>query len=657
MAYLVGKNNTTASNFKSTFKASAGQTSKSFLVDLNPSLLSVYRNGVLLYPSDYSASGKTITFNAALELDDEITVESVSGTNVDTVIKKDDVISDFDPSLCKDGDVIYFKGRDVVGDGGGGLLRYIENGSIPANGGTVYAVTGGILVRENWQQPTPAWFSDISSYQAAGFTIINVDMPPYNGDFVSAYNDIPAEGKAVLVLGKRTYNIMALIDNVKPEIAILGAGVPRYDNSTRRLIDGTGTILQGSVYNNAKGFCIENLGIDRGEWVRNNIASGVYRDTLVNIDFGEDASIRYGNLIILQSEVVLSNPSSYTHCILTERGSLVHQTGPVEVIDGYHGHVIKISKFFGNGYPTIGRYQYGDVAIVKSDAGAKTRNVYMGDIIIDGDASRPSAGVLIEAQTQSLDDVSFGRIIGKHARWVFVQAAASDSPIVGVTIEGIKGSIISGVGAGAAFQVGSKFVDFTCGWHQLNTCNQGGVHVNAGAVEIDIGNGFSKNATAGDGYKFESDTKHGTITSVGNSGWGINNINNKLLNAQNVICIDNGAGGISSIQTIPVSLQNSWNDASGTFRMVRYGSKVRISGNLSGGDVGVNYSWVTVGTISTMLPVFDEYISCVGYESGGAPKPMAARVTSSGLIQVYGMAPQSVVGFIISGEYVCQSNQ
>ena len=128
MAYLVGKNTTTASNFKTTFKASAGQTSKSFLVDLNPSLLSVYRNGVLLYPSDYGVSGNTITFNAALELDDEITVESIASIDVElsNAVKTADTMIGFDSTGYEDGDIIYFKGRDVDGDGAGGQLRFLK---------------------------------------------------------------------------------------------------------------------------------------------------------------------------------------------------------------------------------------------------------------------------------------------------------------------------------------------------------------------------------------------------------------------------------------------------------------------------------------------------------------------------------------------------
>lgn len=80
MSYLVGKQGNSA--FKESFKATAGQTQVTFLVDLNPNATSVYKNGVMLYPSDYTLLGKTITFGVALNVDDEIVVESTLAKSV-----------------------------------------------------------------------------------------------------------------------------------------------------------------------------------------------------------------------------------------------------------------------------------------------------------------------------------------------------------------------------------------------------------------------------------------------------------------------------------------------------------------------------------------------------------------------------------------------
>ena len=60
------------------------------------------------------------------------------------------VITAFDGTGVADGALFNFAGRDAVGDGGGGLLRFLAGSTATANGVTVYAVPGGRLVREGW---------------------------------------------------------------------------------------------------------------------------------------------------------------------------------------------------------------------------------------------------------------------------------------------------------------------------------------------------------------------------------------------------------------------------------------------------------------------------------------------------------------------------
>jgi hypothetical protein len=496
----------------------------------------------------------------------------------------------------------------------------------------------------------------VQDYLADGYQIINVDHPPYSGDLVAAWGAIAAGGKYVLKLGKRTYNILDLPDNTKPHVAFIGSGVPAYDYTNQRLIENSGTILQGSLYNNAVGFHVSNLGIDRGEWVRTNMAGDVYRDTFVNYNFGTDANIRYGDLIVVQSEAISGDATTYTHCILTELGSGVYQTGPVEVIDGYHGHVIKVTDFFG-GQDTIARYQFADAMILKSDAAALCKNVTLGNVIIDGDNTRTSAGVLFEAQTQTLSGITIGSIVARNAQWVFTEAAATNTSIVGVHIGFVSGSVIDGTGgATQAAVIGANAIDFTIGAHQFNACVKGGIHVASGAVNVDIGHGFSKNSSTGDGYKFDDDASHGKLVAIQNTGYGVRNNGNALLNAADVECIANTAGGISAVTTLSAPLQNGWTDTGGTFRVVPYGNEVRISGNLTGGSIGAGYAWLTVAQISNRLPVFDEILSCAGYTAGGVTHPLGAKITSAGDIQVYGMGAQATAGIFLSGSYVAQGN-
>lgn len=54
-----------------------------------------------------------------------------------------DTITAATASQFKDGMLATFKGRDTANDGGGGVFRYTSDETLPANGGTVFAVPGG----------------------------------------------------------------------------------------------------------------------------------------------------------------------------------------------------------------------------------------------------------------------------------------------------------------------------------------------------------------------------------------------------------------------------------------------------------------------------------------------------------------------------------
>ncbi|WP_333709678.1 hypothetical protein [Malikia spinosa] len=494
----------------------------------------------------------------------------------------------------------------------------------------------------------------IEQYLKSGHHIINVDHPPYSGNFLSAYNAIPSNGGVVLKLGKRSYSIFGIGDNTKPNVSIIGEGCPQYDSVNKRLVDGSGTILQGQLYNQAKGLNVFNLGIDYGDWVRVNLAGGQYNDAFCNINVGIDAAIKYGDIIVLASDVVAGNPASNTHCILNQAGAGFQQTGIVKVIGGYHGHVIKVYDFVGD--TTVAKYQTADGLIIKADSGASAGKVVLNSIIINGDASRSSAGVLLEAQSQSLSSITIGKIVAINADYVIAEAAATNAPIVDVNIGSITAGGISGAGGGItqAVVIGEHSVGYAIGRHALNSCVKGGLRVANGAKNVDIGSGYSKSSSGGDGYLFDAPARHGKLYSGENTGWGVRNNANDELNAEDITCVQNALGGISSVMSIAVTFQNSWTDGQGTFRAARYGGGVRISGQLIGGATGAVGAWVTVAQLSGLLPVFDEYLSCCGFDGNGLTKPLIAKVNALGQIQVYGMATQSVTGVSLSGSYVFQ---
>ncbi len=87
-----------------------------------------------------------------------------------------DTIAGFTGAL--DGSVCYFKGRDTVGDGFGGPLRFLAGSTITPSGDMVYAVTGGRLVRDLYS-------SAFVSYMPAGAGAVQRTVQDKSREFVS----------------------------------------------------------------------------------------------------------------------------------------------------------------------------------------------------------------------------------------------------------------------------------------------------------------------------------------------------------------------------------------------------------------------------------------------------------------------------------------
>ncbi len=84
-------------------------------------------------------------------LDVRVQAEELVSTQLTTQgIRDNQVITGFNATNLPNGALIYFAGRDTVGDGGGGPLRFLQGSTATADGGTVYETIGGRLVREGW---------------------------------------------------------------------------------------------------------------------------------------------------------------------------------------------------------------------------------------------------------------------------------------------------------------------------------------------------------------------------------------------------------------------------------------------------------------------------------------------------------------------------
>lgn len=184
MSYLVGKKGA-SSIFKSSFKATPGQTSVSFAETLNPNTLSVHRNGVLLYKDDYSVSGNNLTFVNSLSADDEIVVENVgagatlavpSSVNASNVVSGSDTLNGVYGSgmvgwgtyadlraYTGTAEHLVLSGRSMSGDGGAG--SFVRKGNAADNDGTVIVDALGRSWEREFVGPVNAkWFGAVGDW-------------------------------------------------------------------------------------------------------------------------------------------------------------------------------------------------------------------------------------------------------------------------------------------------------------------------------------------------------------------------------------------------------------------------------------------------------------------------------------------------------------
>lgn len=480
----------------------------------------------------------------------------------------------------------------------------------------------------------------------ATYNTINVDLPPFNGDLDAAIASVP--GYTNFLLGQKTYYSTIFSGsnrNQKPGIKIFGSGVPIFDPVAKVLTEYTGTIIRGSLQNSAKGFEVHNLGIDLSDTVRTTYRGGVYEDALVNYNFGSDAGIKYGDLIILESEAIDGSTVTYTHCHLAEIGSGVEVTGNMEIIYGGHGYVVKCSDFNAAG-KTIKCYgQRLDSFIVKSDAAAKVNYARLGNVVC-GKSGYTTRSGLIEAHTlNSTDAVYFDSLTGAFNEGLIQPAPGSTGYITDVHIGYLNNE--NSYGNCYNVIVPSLAVDWFIGKHQINNCS-GGIEVQDGAANVFISDGIVKGSTV-HGYKLGGTYKHGNIQADDNAGYGVYRTSGDGLNIENISGSNNTLQLYNSIPSALESLQNSWaQHTSNNFEVNIFGRKVRVSGRL-------NCSAATAGSAATITiayrPGKPRSILAHGLVSGGSVVPLWCEVTTDGRIEVdnHAVATGGFVDFF--GEY------
>lgn len=474
-----------------------------------------------------------------------------------------------------------------------------------------------------------------------------VDNEPYNGDLKAALSE--AEAGTVFWLGKKTYNITGLYGtgrNTVENISIVGTGMPQLSDDKTRFIDGTGTVIQGAVKNQARGFKTFNLGIDVGAYVSQNVyTTETYEDALVHYGVGSNANIEIDNVKTLSSVNVASKPG--THSILLEQLSGV-TLGYVECIGGFHGLTIKCHNLQGGIAHCYG--QYGDAFIFKSDSGGACASNYMERIAVGlyDNAGWPDVtmgGIYDAHDDVTIDRIGIGELIVQNASWGFIPSDANTGFITNVSIG--RYSAFNVYGNYYSLTIDNKCVGWTIGEHRISNAS-GGIRVHPDSAEINIGTGSSKGNTES-GYALGGNSlSHGVLFANENGKAGVDFLGGIGFDASLVRGYVNGTVLVTGYPSVkdgnPV---NGWADT-GDFDMMLTGKTVQITGSLTRGTAAVAYN-----TIAACRPLKRVPVPAWGVSATSSMIPVECYIETNGQLNVAGFASIPTGGTVyFSGQYL-----
>ncbi|EDO4162999.1 phage tail protein [Salmonella enterica] len=474
-----------------------------------------------------------------------------------------------------------------------------------------------------------------------------VDNEPYNGDLKAALSE--AEAGTVFWLGKKTYNITGLYGtgrNTVENISIVGTGMPQLSDDKTRFIDGTGTVIQGAVKNQARGFKTYNLGIDVGAYVSQNVyTTETYEDALVHYGVGSNANIEIDNVKTLSSVNVASKPG--THSILLEQLSGV-TLGYVECIGGFHGLTIKCHNLQGGIAHCYG--QYGDAFIFKSDSGGACASNYMERIAVGlyDNAGWPDVtmgGIYDAHDNVTIDRIGIGELIVQNASWGLIPSDANTGFITNVSIG--RYSAFNVYGNYYSLTIDNKCVGWTIGEHRISNAS-GGIRVHPDSVEINIGTGSSKGNTKS-GYALGGNSlTHGKLFANENGEAGVDYLGGLGLDASLINGYINGTVLISGYPGVKDGNPlNGWADT-GDFDMILTGKTVQVTGSLTRGTAAVAYN-----TISACRPIKRVPIPAWGVSASSIMIPVECYIETNGQLNVVGFASIPTGGTVyFSGQYL-----
>nr|WP_156036545.1 phage tail protein [Kosakonia radicincitans] len=587
------------------------------------------------FASFYDAEGNRIANLAdPVNTQDAVTknyVDTLSGNNFSRTLRTPEVITSLP-------DVEMRKNKLVAMDDAGNPLMVLpESGS-----------AADVLIE--LAKPTGfTYIGGLAEHYSLPKTVIVVDNAPYNGDLKAALD--AATSGATLLLGKRDYDITGYYSsgrNTKTNISIIGVGMPYVSSDKSRFVSGSGSVIQGAVKNQAKGFKLINVGVDCGNYVSQNLYSTTtYEDCVVIYGAGDKCGCEVSNLITLNSIGISSNPA--THAVLLEQSEGILCNGLIECIGGFHGFTMKCQNLWADRIKVHG--QYGDGYIFKSDgtgsvcAGIHINSLVCGHINASEYSYSSCGGLYDAADSVGIDRLIIGSLTVQNATWGLVPTSTGTGHTTNIHIG--KYICINAYGNYYSLIFSALVVNATIGQHMCQNVS-GGIEVHYNSAYVNIGDGAVTGSSVA-GYKFGGNTNsHGRLIANANGTYGVEYTQGMGFDPSNVIGYGNSLGNFSALPSVlSGSVLNGWTTQT-DFKATPHGHRVFISGSLTKGTAA--NAWLIA---TNLRPAVDTPISAWGVNASSTMVPVEAYVRTTGYLEITGYASLgSTQAVRINGSYL-----
>ncbi|AFU64344.1 hypothetical protein [Salmonella phage SKML-39] len=475
-----------------------------------------------------------------------------------------------------------------------------------------------------------------------------VDNAPYYGDLELAVTSNSSNTAFLLGKGK-SYDFLTFrtARNTKKNLTFFGSGVPELASDKRSFVPGTGTIIRGPMKTEVSGWQLVNLGIDCGAQTSVDLFGGQWDDPIQCYGLGDNANVFIDNVKTL-SHTNLSGPDyPGTHSLLLEilDGAYV---GKVELIGGFHGLTLK-----GTNIDVMDAHCYGqrgDAFIIKSDSAALAADIYIGKLKVglrnnSGFTDVTMGGIYDAHDGVNIDNVEIGSLQVYNASWGLIPSGANTGYISNLRINSYVAMNV--YGNYYSLVIDGRCVGVNIGEHQCSNTS-GGISIDPNAVNVTLGNGFSKGSTKS-GYALGSNSLvHGNLIADENGEFGVDYKGGVGFDASKILGYSNAFGLVSAVPTAlnGNSPQNNWADT-GAFMVQLTGKTVTVSGSMVVGNGAVAYTTLDICRPKKRIPIAAWGVA------GNAMIPVECYIETNGDLNVVGYASITAGNQIhFSGQYL-----